>query len=608
MCGIAGFYHRHPSPDAAERLQRMAAALHHRGPDDSGVYLRGGLGLAHTRLSIIDLAGGHQPLFDDQRGLALVANGEIYNYVELREELIAAGRPFATHSDCETILQAYAEHDRDFLPRLRGMFAFALHDERQGTLTLARDRLGIKPLFYTETSDGIAFASEIKALLALLPTPPAINPRALAQYLQNQFNSGEETIFEGIRRLPPGSALRIDAEGRIERWRYWSALEVEPRQCSFEEAAREFDQLMDSAMHEHMRSDVPFGLFLSGGVDSAILLAMLDRYQDKPIRSFSVGFSGARLSDELDDAERIAQRFRTEHTPLKLDQQAVFRRLVHTVWTADDLMRDYASLPTDILAQHASREVKVVFTGEGGDEVFAGYGRYRKSALQRWAKNLIAPGSGGFRTRGHWRRPWPRRVFGAELQAAQAAVREPFIQAWQATPRRWDDVQRSQYVDLTTALPDNLLVKADRMLMGFGLEGRVPFLDHRIVEFGLSLPSELKIKPGQGKLFLKRWAEQYLPHDHLYRKKRGFHVPVGDWLQGDFLAGLTEKLPRNPAIRQWFRAAGVEQMLAAQKAGKDASREIWGLMQFAIWHRLFVEEPGRVPAAEEDPLEWISEG
>ncbi len=606
MCGIAGFYHRHPSPDAAERLQHMAAALHHRGPDDSGVYLRGGLGLAHTRLSIIDLEGGHQPLFDDQRGLALVANGEIYNYVELREELIAAGHRFSTHSDCETILQAYAAHDRDFLPRLRGMFAFALHNERTGTLTLARDRLGIKPLFYTETADGIAFASEIKALLALLPTPPAINPRALVQYLQSQFNSGEETIFEGIRRLPPGTALRIDAEGRIERWRYWSVLDVEPRQCSFEEAAREFDELMDSAMHEHMRSDVPFGLFLSGGVDSAILLAMLDRYQDKPIRSFSVGFSGARLNDELDDAERIAQQFRTEHTPLKLDQQAVFHRLVHTVWTADDLMRDYASLPTDLLAQHASREVKVVFTGEGGDEVFAGYGRYRKSALQRWAKNLIAPGSGGFRTRGHWRRPWPDRVFGPELQTAKAAVREPFIQAWQATPRSWDDVQRSQYVDLTTALPDNLLVKADRMLMGFGLEGRVPFLDHRIVEFGLSLPTELKIKPGQGKLFLKRWAEQYLPHDHLYRKKRGFHVPVGDWLQGDFLAGLSEKLPRNPAIRQWFRAEGVEQMLAAQKAGKDASREIWGLMQFAIWHRLFVEEPGRVPAAEEDPLEWIS--
>jgi asparagine synthase (glutamine-hydrolysing) len=606
MCGIAGFYLYNSQPQATEKLRRMAEALHHRGPDDSGVYLRGNLGLAHTRLSIIDLEGGHQPLFDDDRGLALVANGEIYNYVELREALIAKGHRFNTHSDCETILQAYAGQPRDFLGTLRGMFAFALHDEREGTLTLARDRLGIKPLFYLEMADGIAFASEIKALLTLLPTPPVIRPEALIQYLQNQFNTGEETIFAGIRRLPPGTAMRINAAGNIERWRYWSALDVEPRQCDFETAAREFDELMDSAMHEHMRSDVPFGLFLSGGVDSAILLAMLDRYQDKPIRSFSVGFSGVRMDDELDDAERIARQFRTEHTPLKLDQASVFRRLVHTVWAADDLMRDYACLPTDILAQHASQELKVVFSGEGGDEVFAGYGRYRPSPLQRWAKNLIRPGSGGFRTRGHWRKPWPNRVFGAELQAAQAAVRAPIIAAWQETPKSWDDVQRSQYVDLTTALPDNLLVKADRTLMGFGLEGRVPFLDHRIVEFGLSLPTALKIQSGQGKLFLKRWAEQYLPKDHLYRKKRGFHVPVNVWLQGDFLAALTEKLPRNPAICQWFRVEGVKQMLAAQAAGKDASREIWGLMQFAIWHRLFVEEPGRVPAPEEDPLDWIS--
>jgi len=605
MCGIAGFYYRHPNADAAERLQRMAAALHHRGPDDSGIFLRGNVGLAHTRLSIIDLEGGHQPLFDDARGLALVANGEVYNYVELREELQRAGRPFVTHSDCETILQAYAEDERGFLTRLRGMFAFALHDERAGSLTLARDRLGIKPLFYTETADGLAFASELKALLALLPTPPAIRPEALVQYLQNQFNTGEQTIFAGIRRLPPGEALRIDATGRIERWRYWSALDVEPRRCGFEEAAREFDQLMDSAMQEHMRADVPFGLFLSGGVDSAVLLAMLDRYQDKPIRSFSVGFSEASMRDELSDAERIARQFRTEHTPLQLDQQAVFHRLVHTVWAADDLMRDYASLPTDILAQRAAQELKVVFSGEGGDEVFAGYGRYRQSPLQRWAKNLIKPGSGGFRTRGHWRRPWPRRVFGPELQAVSDAVRAPIIAAWQATPSQWDDVQRSQYVDLTSALPDNLLVKADRMLMSFGLEGRVPFLDHRIVEFGLALPTELKIQRGQGKLFLKRWAEQYLPKDHLYHKKRGFHVPVDVWLQGDFLAGLADRLPRNPAIRQWFRVDGVTQMLAAHQAGKDASREIWGLMQFAIWHRLFVEAPGQVPAAEEDPLDWL---
>lgn len=584
----------------------MADALSHRGPDDTGTYIDNRIGLGHTRLSIIDLNGGHQPLFSDDGNLALVANGEIYNYLELRKELIASGCHFLSHSDSETILHAYSSHGRNFITHLNGMFAFALYDKAAQTLTLARDRLGIKPLFYTQLPDGIAFASEIKALLPVLEGKPEVNPAALIQFLQNQFNTGEATIIKGIYRLPPGEAMQIDASGRIERWRYWSALSVQPTDYDFATAAHEFDDLIDVVMHEHMRSDVPYGLFLSGGVDSAILLAMLNQFQDKPVRSFSVGYAETRMADELDDAQRIAKQFNAEHTPLILDKETVFKSLVHTIWASDDLMRDYASLPTAILAQRASRELKVVFTGEGGDEVFAGYGRYRKTNIQRWIQNLIAPGSGGFRTRGHWRKPWPRKVFGSQLKAVNDSVRKPFIESWQTTPANWSDIQRSQYTDMTTALPDNLLVKADRMLMAFGLEGRVPFLDHRIVEFGLSLPDNLKVRPGQGKLFLKRWAERLLPQDHLYRKKRGFHVPVGDWLQGRYLAQLSDKLLHNKPIKQWFNTEGVKQMLVKHQAGKDASREIWGLMQFAIWHRLFIDNPGHIPAAEEDPLDWIS--
>jgi len=605
MCGIAGYYSSKQAV-SSRTLRAMADTLRHRGPNDSGTCIDDRLGLAHTRLSIIDLSGGHQPLFSQDGQLALVANGEIYNYIELRETLIDSGCRFASHSDCETILHAYALYGRDFLTRLHGMFAFALYDKTTRTLTLARDRLGIKPLFYAELSDGIAFASEIKTLLPLLNKAPEINPGALAQFLQNQFNTGEETIIKGIFRLPPGEAMQIDAAGGIERRRYWSALDVESRECDFTTAAREFDDLIDCVMREHMRSDVPYGLFLSGGVDSAILLAMLDRFQDKAVRSFSVGYSETRMANELDDAERIARQFHAEHTPLMLDKDTIFHSLVHTIWAADDLMRDYASLPTALLARRASQELRVVFSGEGGDEVFAGYGRYRESGLQCWFKNLIAPGSGGFRTRGHWRRPWPGKVFGARLKTASGSIRQPFIEAWQATPGNWSDIQRRQYTDIITALPDNLLVKADRMLMAFGLEGRVPFLDHRIVEFGLSLPDHLKVRPGQGKLFLKQWAERYLPRDHLYRHKRGFHVPVGDWLQGGFFQRLLEKLTRNEAVNDWFQAAGVRQMLNAHRRGRHASREIWGLMQFAIWHRLFIEEPGHIPATEEDPLDWIS--
>jgi asparagine synthase (glutamine-hydrolysing) len=282
----------------------------------------------------------------------------------------------------------------------------------------------------------------------------------------------------------------------------------------------------------------------------------------------------------------------------------VLGRIPHTVWAADELMRDYASLPTSILAQEAARELKVVFSGEGGDEVFAGYRRYRPPPLERWAKGLIRPGSGGFRTRPQWQWRWVRALFGGALLRT-SDDRGPFLAAWRASPRDWSDLQRRQYTDLVTALPDNLLVKTDRMLMGFGLEGRVPFLDHRIVEFGLSLPDALKIRGRDGKWLLKRWAEPLLPPGHLRRPKRGFHVPVGDWLTGDVADQVGRRLTQNRGIREWFKPGAIPRLAAARRSGRGGSRELFGLMQFAIWHRLFIEQPGLRPAPDEDPLDWI---
>jgi asparagine synthase (glutamine-hydrolysing) len=465
--------------------------------------------------------------------------------------------------------------------------------------------LGIKPLYYVELPDRVAFASEIKALLPVLPYAPELDAGALVQFLENQFSTGAQTVVRGIRRVLPGEALSIGPDLRIERWRYWSPLAVQPRRIGFADAAAEFDALIEQVMLEHMRADVPYGLFLSGGVDSAVLAAMLHKYQDQQIRSYSIGYRGVRQADELDDAGRIARLFDTAHTALEVDGERVFRRIPHMVWATDELMRDYACLPTSILAEEAGRELKVVLTGEGGDEAFAGYGRYRESPLARLLKQLRAPGSGGFRTRGQWRQRY-RGALGAELLRARHAVRAPFVQAWRETPRNWSHTQRCQYTDLVTALPDNLLLKADRMLMGFSLEGRVPFVDHRIIEFGLALPDDLKIRSGQGKLFLKRWAERHLPGDHLYRRKRGFHVPIGEWLRGPFLDALAAKLPANPAIREWFDVAGVRRLLADQRAGRSAGREIMCLLPFAIWHRLFIERPGERPTPDEDPLDWIA--
>lgn len=603
MCGIAGLLlkNRQATPESLELFTKMLA---HRGPDSSGIHCDGPAGLAHTRLSIIDLAGGNQPLFANHGRLALVANGEIYNHPELRARLEAEGADYQTHSDCESILNAYRRWDSDGLQQLHGMFAFALWDAEQGRLLLSRDRLGIKPLYYARLADRFIFSSEIKALLPHLPKIPEIRPQALADFLQNQFITGRETIFQGIERLLPGEALSIDRSLKITRQTYWQPQQTAPRKIRFSQAQEEFNSLFRQVFKEHIRSDVPYGLFLSGGVDSAVLLAMLKRSQGQPIQTFSVGFRDSRMPDELGMASALARRFSTDHHRLELGRDDLFERLVHTTWACDDLMRDYASLPLAALAETAAQSLKVIFTGEGGDEVFAGYRRYRQTFEDR-IKALLRPGTGGFRTRGHWRGRYPQQVFSKILQLHLEETRTPFVTAYREARPDWSVCSKRQYTDLVTALPDNLLVKADRITMAFGLEARVPMLDHRVVEFGLSLPDRLKLHGHQGKWFLKQWAEQHLPKKHLFRPKRGFHVPVGEWLSGRFLTDLGQQLLRDRSIQEWFDPQGVQQLVDEQSNKGGAARELFGLMQFAIWHRLFIDQPGVIPSARENPLDWI---
>jgi len=603
MCGIAGYSLQ--SPTSGVDLEKALNKLGHRGPDDSGTYVNGLVGLGQTRLSIIDLEGGHQPIISGDGPLVLVANGEIYNFVELREELRKKGCRFLTKSDSEVIIHSYAHYGDDFLRYLDGMFAFALYDKARDRMVLARDRLGIKPLFISETRDGVAFASEIKGLLPLLDSRPKINPHGLVQYLQNQFSSGGVTILEGVERVLPAEAVVIEKGKVTGRWRYWSALDVQPRKVDFPEAQAEFDPLMDTVMTQHMRSDVPFGLFLSGGADSAVLLAVLSRLKEEPVRTFSVGFPGTSLVDELPDAGAMAKMFSSRHREIVPGREEIFGILPLTVWAADDLMRDYASLPTCLLSAAASKELKVVFSGEGGDEVFAGYGRYRAPKLERWGKSLLMPGTGGFRTRGNFNPLWTGSLFGPELRRANRDFREPFIEAWSRTPRAWSDLQRMQYTDLITAIPDNLLVKADRMMMAWGLEGRVPFLDHRIVEFGLSLPDRLKVGSAQGKLFLKRWASRFIPEDHLFRRKKGFHVPVGEWLDEERIGKLREPLLRHPAVTEWFQTDGVACLIDRSLKKRPLRRLLMALIQFAVWHRIFVEGPCERPPARSDLLGYL---
>jgi asparagine synthase (glutamine-hydrolysing) len=606
MCGIAGIIHRRPEDIRRDRLKAAARALRHRGPDDCGVVVHGRVGLAHTRLSIIDLAGGHQPIESADDRLSLVANGEIYNYLELFAGWESRGRKLKTRSDSEAILHAYAEGGADGMKALNGMFAFALHERPSDTLILGRDRLGIKPLFYAIQPEFVAFSSEIKGLLALLPNTPELNPSALVRYLENKSSSGEDTIFRGVRRVPPGCCLTISADLSLRLHRYWRATDVLPQKMTQGEAEELFDNLMAQVMKEHMRSDVPFGLFLSGGVDSATVCALLHRYQAGPVQTYSVGYKGIERRNELQDAARIAGMFGARHEELLLDSDTLFHRIPHMIYAADELMLDNAALPTSLLAERASRDLKVVFTGEGGDEVFAGYGRYRRTGIQRFFAGLIAPGSGGFRTRSRWQSALRKKLFSSALLSSGGDWRTPFIESWQKSPTCWSSLQRAQFTDIETELADDLLVKVDRSLMSFGLEGRVPFLDHRVVEFGLALPDSLKVKGRVGKLFLRRWALKYLPKEHLFQTKKGFHAPVAGFFSPAVLQQLASFLPRNRAVREFFNPSAICEMIQEHIAGKRQwTGKLWALMHFAIWHRMFVEEPTLIPGLSEDPLQWL---
>ena len=607
MCGIAGLITSSPSAAGLRpQLEAAAAALRHRGPDDFGITLDGPVGLVHTRLSIIDLAGGHQPIVSPDGELSAVVNGEIYNYVELRREYAARGgvEPL-THSDSESVLQVYAAEGVQGLRRLNGMFALALHDRARRRVVLARDRLGIKPLYVYCDATRVAFGSELKALLPLLPAPPALDADAIAQFLEHEFLGGERTVFAGIQRVPPGHALVIDPALGVQRERYWSVQQLRTLDLDMDQAQEAFTTLFEQVMREHMRADVPFGLFLSGGVDSSLLCAMLTQMHDRPIESFSVGYSVNRERNELDDAQQIAQRFGTRHHALEITPDEVRSRIPHAIWSTDELMRDFAVLPTSLLAEKAGRSLKVIFTGEGGDEAFAGYARYRKRPFQRWLSNLLRPGTGGFRARSRWPQALRQRSFSPQLQAVAGGFRQLQVEAWRDAPPAWSDLQRIQYYDLIAALPDKLLVKVDRSLMAWGVEARVPYLDHRIVEFGLGLPDALKVQGRMGKRFLREWGQRHIPGPYLMQSKKGFHVPMQQILRGEFLTQLGQALAANEAIRTWFKIDGVKGLIEAQQHSGGHSEQVWGLLQFAIWHRLFVEQPGRMPGRSEDPLDWI---
>jgi asparagine synthase (glutamine-hydrolysing) len=576
MCGIAGIMTSTGALPPTDVMQAMEKALKHRGPDGQGHFAKTDIAMIQTRLAIIDLKTGDQPLIAND-GVVLVANGEIYNYVELREAL--PGEVFKTQSDCEVALHLYRRFGLDFVRYLRGMYAIAIYDPASSRLILARDPFGIKPLYYAEAASGIAFASEPHALIKSGFTGAEINPRARGELFQLQFTTGSETIFKGIQRVLPGELLVIEKGTIIER----RQIDALPQSGLFvsdaKEARTELDRVLAGSVGVHQRSDVPYGMFLSGGIDSSAILAMMARLNARSVKAFTAGFSGTAATDERELARAVAKSLGAEHTEVDFSEQDFWSLLPAVARAMDDPAADYAILPTFKLAAAARKEgLKVILSGEGGDELFAGYGRYRKAMRPWWMGGKSLRLRGTFDGLGVLRVELPDWRAGM-IEAEFAANREGRTK-----------LQIAQAVDYADWLPNDLLTKLDRCLMAHGVEGRVPFLDGQVAAFAFRLPDRLKVKKDLGKYLLREWLAEQAPAARPFSKKRGFTVPVGEWIvrHGARLGALVSA---QESVRSVCKPDAVEDLFrAAQK--KRAGFAAWTLLFYALWHKHHIE--GRV--------------
>jgi asparagine synthase (glutamine-hydrolysing) len=578
MCGIAGLaVPRGARPDL-EALAAMSRALGHRGPDGQGRHVAGNVALAHLRLAIIDLETGDQPIGEPE-GAVLVANAEIYNYRELAAEL--GGIPFRTKSDCEPPLHLYRRDGLAFADRLRGMYAIAIHDPVADRLVLARDPFGIKPLYYAETAKGFAFASEPRALLAAGLAAPSIRPEARAALLQRQYVPGPETIFAGIHRVLPGETLVV-RDGRIVERRRRAALPLDGAiEMSEDAALAALEAALLDSVDKHQRSDVPYGMFLSGGIDSSAVLALMARLNDRPVRAFTAYFPGTEAADERARAKKVARSLGAEHVEVEFGERDFLDLLPSVAAALDDPAADYAVLPSYKLARVAAEGFKVILSGEGGDELFAGYGRYRR-AVRRFlpGRRLRAPGAFD---RSGVLRDSVLATFRDDAEDRAASERAAGRTALQA----------AQAVDCAEWLPNDLLIKLDRCLMAHGVEGRTPFLDPVVADLAFRLPDRLKVKNGLGKWLLRRWLAKALPASDSFSRKQGFTVPVGEWIarHGDRLAPLVAV---QPGIAEICRPGAAEALF--RRADRRATFAAWILLFYALWHRCHVL--GRPPEGD----------
>ena len=625
MCGIAGIVHSHPDgvvDNAA--VHRMCETIVHRGPDDEGIFVKAGVGLGMRRLSIIDLASGHQPVFNEDKTIWIVFNGEIYNFPELRAELEKRGHRFYTHTDTEVIVHLYEDLGPDCVNKLRGMFAFALYDERCRKLVMARDRLGKKPLHYALTRGRLLFGSEIKSILAVAPELAEVNHEALLQYMYFGYVLDPSTSFLPIQKLPAGHLLEFQA-GQVTVRQYWDLPEYGTHQPhSEQECLEELEWRLAEAVRVRLISDVPLGALLSGGTDSSTVVAMMARISSKPVKTFSIGF-GHDDFNEAHYARIVAQRFGTEHHEMIVEPDVL--ETVETLTSSlEEPFGDSSMLPTYYVSQMARKHVTVALSGDGGDEIFAGYDRYginlRRQVFERiplWARVLyrehvfprLPQNMRGRKFSYNITLPWRERyvdsisfipsferdipLLSAEFRQILATSGNPenlMYRYFDQAPAK-DPVSQMLYVDTKTYMVGDILTKVDRMSMAASLEVRVPLLDHLFVEWVAGLPIDWKLRAGQQKYILRKLAERVgVPREALDRPKQGFALPLVHWIRNELRELILSVLLEPRTLqRGYFNPSGVKRLLDEHFRGRrDHSGEIWRLLIFELWHRNFLEK------------------
>lgn len=619
MCGIAGILNPESSPVEQNAIEAMTRLMTHRGPDAEGYFLRGHVALGHRRLKIIDLEGGVQPLFNEDHSVVVVYNGEIFNFQEVKTALEAKGHIFRTHSDTEVIVHAYEEYGDQCPTHFRGMFAFAIYDMPRKRLLLARDRLGIKPLYYHFDGERLLFASEIKPILKALGKRPGVERTLIDFYVSVGYVPGEKTLFKGINRLLPGHTLAHDQNGLMVR-QFWDIAALPMLDISVQEGEERLEQLLLESVRLRLMSEVPLGAFLSGGVDSSAIVACMTKMMSEPVKTFTVGYNDDPASSELEYARVVAKSFNTDHHEFILESGDFFASLDTLLEHAEEPIVESAAVALYQLSRLAREHVTVILSGEGGDEILAGYPLYRKMqkidalhAVARFLPNALRRQLGGMfgsekiSKYVDWigtplaQRYWgisndvtpslkPKMYRADFLPEIGNAVGEHFEKLFN-TIEQGTALRRMTYVDLKTWLPDDLLIKADKMTMACSLELRVPMLDHHLLEFATALPDHLRQRGGQGKYLLKKLMERYLPREIIYRKKQGFPVPIAVWFRGPLYERVREILLDSRTLsRGYFEPDYIRHVIERHRSGaEDLSRRIFSLIALELWHRKFAD-------------------